>query len=239
MKQIRNIDINTLDFEKGNGLLPVIVQDEDTLQVLMQAYMNREALVQTMVLGRVTFFSRSKNRLWTKGETSGNYLFAREILADCDNDCLLIKVRPKGPACHTGSISCFDVGKSSEHVKDGLPGDKRASSASESIATDTEVSRVVAEDDLAFLGFLEQVLRERRLADTEKSYTAKLFAAGPKRIAKKLGEEAFELALEAESGDPVRFTEEAADLIYHFTVLLIQKGLGWKEVISELRTRHA
>lgn len=239
MKQIRNIDINTLDFEKGNGLLPVIVQDESTLQVLMQAFMNREALVQTMVLGRVTFFSRSKNRLWTKGETSGNYLFAQEILADCDNDCLLIKVTPKGPSCHTGSISCFDVGKVSNDIKNDLTDDKHAVSAAESVTPDTEVNRGVADDNMAFLGFLEQVLRERRLADTEKSYTAKLFAAGPKRIAKKLGEEAFELALEAESGDPERFTEEAADLIYHFTVLLIQKGLGWKEVISELRKRHA
>ncbi len=238
MKQIRNIDINTLDFEKGNGLLPVIVQDESTLQVLMQAFMNREALVQTMVLGRVTFFSRSKNRLWTKGETSGNYLFAQEILADCDNDCLLIKVKPKGPACHTGSISCFDVGKTSSNEKSKQSDDTLPASA-ESITPDTEVNREEADDNMAFLGFLEQVLRERRLADTEKSYTAKLFAAGPKRIAKKLGEEAFELALEAESGDPERFTEEAADLIYHFTVLLIQKGLGWKEVISELRKRHA
>jgi phosphoribosyl-AMP cyclohydrolase / phosphoribosyl-ATP pyrophosphohydrolase len=238
MKQIRNIDINALDFAKGDGLIPVIVQDESTLQVLMQAFMNREALVHTMQKGRVTFFSRSKNRLWTKGETSGNYLFAKEILADCDNDCLLIKAEPKGPACHTGSISCFDVGKTFDNESKPTA-DTLSASTIENTIPDTEVNQVADEEYLAFLGFLEQVLRERRLADTEKSYTAKLFAAGPKRIAKKLGEEAFELALEAESGDPERFTEEAADLIYHFTVLLIQKGLGWKEVIAELRKRHA
>lgn len=107
MKHPQNMDMNSLDFSKGNGLLPVIIQDAVTLQVLMQAYMNREACEQTIKTGLVTFYSRSKKRLWTKGETSGNYLHAEEMFSDCDNDCLLIMVRPAGPACHTGNTSCF------------------------------------------------------------------------------------------------------------------------------------
>ncbi len=205
-----------LDFTKGNGLIPVIIQDAKTLEVLMQAFMNQEAYDQTVSTGRVTFFSRSKNRLWTKGETSGNYLDVKEITADCDNDSLLIKVGPHGPSCHTGAVSCFyNKLEANESTK--------------------EPSLL---EELAFIDYLEGLLRSRKNEDPEKSYTAKLFEAGPKRIAKKLGEEAVEVALEAEHGDPERFTEEAADLIYHFTVLLLAKGLGWTEVIAELKKRH-
>lgn len=205
------IDPGALDFSKGNGLIPVIIQDAGTKQVLMQAFMNPDAYEQTIQTGRVTFFSRSKNRLWTKGESSGNFLETTEILADCDNDCLLIKVKPIGPTCHTGAISCFDTQGQVPDMDSG---------------------------QLEFLAYLETLLRDRRKADPEKSYTARLFASGPKRIAKKLGEEAVELALEAESGEPERFTEEAADLVYHLSVLLISKGLSWKEVIQELEKRH-
>ena len=206
----------TLDFTKGNGLIPVIIQDAETLQVLMQAYMNKEAYEQTISTGRVTFYSRSKDRLWIKGETSGNYLDVKEIAADCDNDSLLVKVAPHGPSCHTGAVSCF---------YNKL--DDKASTAESSLLK-----------ELAFIDYLEGLLRSRRNEDPEKSYTARLFEAGSKRIAKKLGEEAVEVALEAEHGDPERFTEEAADLIYHFTVLLLAKGLGWSEVLAELRKRH-
>lgn len=213
------IEPGTLDFSKGRGLIPVIIQDAETKQVLMQAFMNPEAFEQTIKTGRVTFFSRSKNRLWTKGESSGNFLEVIEMLADCDNDCLLIKVKPLGPACHTGAVSCFD------------------SQADFSPAVGRLDGQAVS-GQLAFLGYLEALLRDRQKADPEKSYTARLFASGPKRIAKKLGEEAVELALEAENGEPERFTEEAADLIYHLSVLLISKGLGWEEVIRELEKRH-
>jgi len=238
MQRIRNIDLNTLDFSKGNGLMPVIIQDISSLQVLMQAYMNREALAQTMQTGRATFFSRSKNRLWIKGETSGNYLFAQEILADCDNDCLLIMVKAKGPACHTGSISCFDTGKEAD-----LPSPGRTEETTNNHTMQEKNSEPFAQytqhaSELQFLTYLEKILYSRKQADPEKSYTARLFAAGTKRIAKKLGEEAVELVLEAESGEKERFTEEAADLIYHLTVLLIQKGVAWDEVVAELKKRH-
>ncbi len=206
----------TLDFTKGNGLIPVIIQDTKTLKVLMQAYMNQEAYDQTVSTGRVTFYSRSKDRLWTKGETSGNYLDVKEITADCDNDSLLIKVEPHGPSCHTGAVSCFY----------------------NNIEANESAKGTSLLEELTFIDYLEGLLLSRKNEDPEKSYTAKLFEAGLKRIAKKLGEEAVEVALEAEHGDPERFTEEAADLIYHFTVLLLAKGLGWSEVIAELKKRH-
>ncbi len=205
-------NIEKLDFTKGNGLLPVIIQDAHSLQVLMQAYMNREALDETLRSGRVTFFSRSRNALWVKGESSGNYMIVKGITPDCDGDCLLIQVEPSGPVCHTGTPSCFDVPA-------GLPPTKNGS--------------------LAFLLQLEAVLQERFRTLPENSYSASLFAAGPKKIAKKLGEEAVELALEAENGTRERLTEEAADLVYHLGVLLVARGLQWEDVLAELRQRHA
>ena len=238
MRAIRNLDLNTLDFAKGGGLLPVIIQDEDTLQVLMQAFMNRDALVHTMQSGRVTFFSRSKNRLWTKGETSGNYLFAKEILSDCDNDCLLIKVNPKGPACHTGTTSCFDAGKPEEVPGSVMPEATTSATSMQSPSATADPAADTSNASAAFLNYLESMLRERRHADPEKSYTAKLFNAGIKRIAKKMGEEAVELILESEHGQKEQFTEEAADLVYHLTVLMIQKETGWNDIIAELKKRH-
>ncbi|MFP4065607.1 MAG: bifunctional phosphoribosyl-AMP cyclohydrolase/phosphoribosyl-ATP diphosphatase HisIE [Bacteroidales bacterium] len=212
------MNLNNLNFEKTGGLLPVVVQDAATNVVLMQAWMNREALLQTLDSGKLTFFSRSKNRLWTKGESSGNFLYLKELLPDCDNDCILAKAEPAGPACHTGQDTCFGEGNLS-----------------------AKYQQIVAESETGNTGFLEeleQLLNNRKNADPSKSYTARLFEAGPKRIAKKLGEEAVELALEAESGDPQRFIEEAADLIYHLNVLLISRDTGWEAVIRELQNRY-
>lgn len=208
-----------LNFDKSGGLLPVVAQDAETNIVLMQGWINREALAKTMESGKLTFFSRSKNRLWTKGESSGNFLLVKDILADCDNDCLLAKVEPAGPACHTGQDTCFGEDNT-------LAGRKAADKEDE-------------HGGLAFLDELESILRSRQSADPSISYTARLFASGPGRIAKKVGEEAVELILEAESGDRQRFVEEAADLLYHMDVLLIHRGMGWKDVVDELRVRHS
>ena len=211
-------NLNELNFEKTGGLLPVVVQDAATNVVLMQAWMNREALDQTLDTGRVTFYSRSKNRLWTKGESSGNVLHLKEIMADCDNDSLLAKVEPAGPTCHTGDDTCFGE-------------DNRSTGGMLSGFEDRHGS-------LDFLEELEQLLESRKSADPSKSYTARLLQEGPKRIAKKMGEEAVELILEAEKGEDQRFIEEAADLLYHMDVLLVARELGWKDVVKELQGRH-
>ncbi len=213
-----------MDFDKSRGLIPVIVQDINTQMVLMQAFMNREALDVTQKTGKLTFFSRSKKRLWTKGETSGNYLMVKALLPDCDNDCLLAMVEPSGPACHTGSVSCFfpDTTKPRTEDAPGQPTDSTNDAAANG----------------AFLQKLENLLRSRIKEDVQKSYTARLFEAGPKRIAKKLGEEAVETALEAENGTTERLLEEAADLFYHLNVLLIARNLGFQDVINELEKRH-
>ncbi len=213
------MNLDTLNFTKGNGLIPVIAQDVTTGKVLMQAYMNREALDRTLAEKKLTFYSRSKNRLWTKGETSGNVLLVKELLTDCDSDCLLAKVEPLGPACHTGQDTCFGEQNPSSNITGQSPEREQGG-------------------DLSFLDKLYTLLRERKNACPEKSYTARLFAAGPKQIAKKLGEEAVELILEAENGERKRFTEEAADLVYHLVVLLIAKGLKLSDIVRELEARH-
>ncbi len=220
MKSRKNsMDTDTLNFKKSSGLIPVIVQDARTGFVLMQGWMNREALDKTKAQGTVTFFSRSKKRLWTKGETSGNFLRVKNILADCDRDCLLIKAIPSGPVCHTGQETCFGETKTAEDTQYPA-GNKQPG------------------DELLFLGELEQLLRKRKTADPEKSYTSMLLASGPKRIAKKLGEEAVELVLEADNNDDKRFIEEAADLLYHLDVLLISRSLGLRDIVRELKNRH-
>jgi phosphoribosyl-AMP cyclohydrolase / phosphoribosyl-ATP pyrophosphohydrolase len=223
------LDPGSLDFSKGGGLIPVIVQDAASGKVLMQAYMNADALSETLASGKVTFFSRSRNRLWTKGETSGNFLHVKNIQADCDRDSLLVTASPDGPVCHTGLHSCFDVQiPLPEQVNQSWP------DAGENPAAGSAGSHTTP----AFLEYLENLLRGRMNADPEKSYTARLLAAGPKRIAKKLGEEAVELVMEAEAGEPGRFIEEAADLVYHLSVLLVSKGLGWNDIVAELEKRH-
>jgi phosphoribosyl-AMP cyclohydrolase / phosphoribosyl-ATP pyrophosphohydrolase len=202
-------ELRTLDWDKGNGLLPAIVQDADSGAVLMLAYMNRDALAATLVSKRVTFWSRSKNRLWTKGETSGHFLELREIAADCDGDTLLILAHPVGPACHTGTRTCWGA----------------------------DAPRAAAEK-LAFLNTLEQVITERIAQRPEGSYTAKLLAEGTRRIAQKVGEEGLELALAAVAQSNEEVIGEAADLLYHAMLLLQVKELSLAQVIAELEVRH-
>jgi len=180
------------------------VQDINTLQILMQGYMNPEALQMTLETGKITFFSRSRNCLWTKGETSGNYLSLSDIYSDCDNDSLLLMASPSGPTCHTGTYSCFELPEKTNPL---------------------------------FLLTLEQVLRKRLEEGNPKSYTVQLLTEGPKKIAKKLGEEAVEVALEAENGSSERLLDEAADLLYHLGVLLLSRGLSWNQIMEVLKKR--
>jgi len=204
MNELR--DIAQIDFEKLNGLVPVVIQDNDTLKVLMVGFMNREALEKTREQGKVTFFSRTKNRLWTKGEESGNHLMVVSILADCDYDTLLIKARPVGPVCHSGSDTCFDE-------------DNR-------------------ENDLSFLGYLQDFITKRKKEMPEGSYTTSLFEKGTPKIAQKVGEEAVETIVGAMSGDDENFLYEAGDLLYHLVVLLTHKGYRIEDVVGELKRRH-
>jgi len=192
------------DFAKYNdGLIPVIIQDADSLQVLMLGFMNEAAFLKSKEEGKVTFYSRSKQRLWTKGETSGNFLHIKEIKSDCDNDTLLIKVLPAGPVCHTGNDTCFN------------------------------------ESNPAFsLLQLEQIIIDRKNNPTDKSYTASLFAKGINKIAQKVGEEAVELVIESKDENKELFLGEAADLLFHYLVLLQHKGYSLGEVVKTLEQRH-
>lgn len=197
-------DLDALAWEKMNGLLPAVVQDSATGQVLMLGYMSREALASTLEKGRAVFHSRSKGRLWEKGETSGNSLAVAEVRADCDGDALLVKAEPMGPTCHLGTVSCFG----------GDP------------------------DGPGFLGALRRIVADRAGADPATSYTARLFAEGPAKIAQKVGEEGVELALATVGRDREGCIEETADLLYHLTVLMEARGFGWGEVASALRRRR-
>jgi phosphoribosyl-ATP pyrophosphohydrolase/phosphoribosyl-AMP cyclohydrolase len=188
------------------GLLPAIVQDCRSGRVLMLGYMNREALEATLESGLATFFSRSKQRLWQKGETSGNRLHVSAVHADCDDDSLLILAEPAGPVCHTGTVSCF--------------GDE-------------------AMEGPGWLGELAEIVRRRADSGDDGSYTRRLLGEGPARIAQKVGEEGVEVALAAVTRSPEGCAAEAADLLYHLTVLMQSLGFGWDEVIAELKSRHA
>jgi phosphoribosyl-AMP cyclohydrolase / phosphoribosyl-ATP pyrophosphohydrolase len=199
-----------LDWDKGGGLIPAIVQDAGNGAVLMLGYMNREALAATQATGRVTFWSRSKSRLWTKGESSGHFLELKQIAADCDADTLLILAEPKGPACHQGTATCW--------------GQTAPQSAAQPVA---------------FLARLERVIAERIDARPPGSYTAKLLAQGTRRIAQKVGEEGLELALAAVAQSDEEVIGEAADLMYHTLLLLQVKGLSLSQVVAELEARHA
>lgn len=193
----------TIDFEKNGGLIPVVIQHAHTLQVLMLGYMNQEALEKTKAEGRVTFYSRSKQRLWTKGESSGNFLTVDEILVDCDNDTLLIKAVPTGPTCHTGSTSCF---------KEETP--------------------------KGFVYELESVIEQRIASKSEGSYTSRLFNMGVNKVAQKVGEEAVELVIEAKDDNLDLFSNEAADLLYHYLILLKTKNLKLEDIEAVLKERH-
>jgi phosphoribosyl-ATP pyrophosphohydrolase/phosphoribosyl-AMP cyclohydrolase len=191
------------DFSKG--LIPAIIQDASTLKVLMLGYMNEDALEKTQATNQVTFFSRSKNRLWTKGETSGNFLQVHSIDLDCDADTLLIKVHPLGPACHTGTDTCFNE---------------------------------TNQDNAAWLDHLKHVIRSRKGASADTSYTASLFQKGTHKVAQKVGEEAVELVIEALMDNDELFKGEAADLIFHLLVLLEDRGIALEQVIELLQKRH-
>ena len=193
-----------LDFSKyKDGLVPAIIQDSKTKTVLMLGFMNADALNKTQETKKVTFFSRSKNRLWTKGEESGNFLMLESITVDCDNDTLLIKVNPVGPVCHTGTDTCF---------KENNSGD--------------------------FLTVLEKTIADRKNNPTDKSYTSSLFAKGINKIAQKVGEEATELVIEAKDDNDELFLGEAADLLFHYLILLHAKNKNLNQVIEVLKKRQ-
>ena len=193
----------TPEFSKySDGLVPVIVQDNNTQKVLMLGFMNEEALYKTKQESKVTFYSRSKKRLWTKGETSGNFLLVKEMLNDCDNDTLLIKVDPVGPVCHTGADTCFKENNSG-----------------------------------FFLQKLEQVIADRKANPADSSYTSSLFAKGINKIAQKVGEESVELVIESKDNSKEKFLGEAADLLFHYLILLQAKGYSLKDVEKILAKR--
>lgn len=198
-----------LDWAKMNGLMPAIVQDAGSGAVLMLGYMNAEALAATQASGRVTFFSRSKGRLWTKGESSGHFLQVQDIAADCDRDSLLILAQPTGPVCHLGTATCW--------------GDAHRSRA----------------EPLAFLGELESIIAARVSERPPGSYTTTLLNEGIRRIAQKVGEEGVELALAAVTQSDNEVLGEAADLLFHVLVLLKAKGLSLSQVTQTLESRHS
>jgi phosphoribosyl-AMP cyclohydrolase / phosphoribosyl-ATP pyrophosphohydrolase len=195
-----------IDFKKySDGLAPAVIQDYRTHRVLMLGFMNEEALGKTMSEGKVTFYSRSKKRLWTKGEESGHHLLVKEILSDCDNDSLLIKAEPLGPTCHTGADTCWSERNHSED----------------------------------FLYYLEEIINLRKQSQDEKSYVRQLFSSGINKIAQKVGEEAVELVIEAKDNNEKLFLNEAADLLFHYLVLLNAKGYNLQAVVNVLQSRHS
>lgn len=194
-----------IDFDKVEGLVPAIIQDEVSGAVLMLGYMNQEALDVTISTQKVTFYSRTKQRLWTKGETSGNFLMLKSIKSDCDNDTLLVKANPVGPVCHTGADTCWSEKKQSKTF---------------------------------FIDQLRDIIKDRKNNPTEKSYTASLFAKGINKIAQKVGEEAVEIVIEAKDDNKDLFLGEAADLLFHYLILLEAKEIELDEVMEVLMKRH-
>ena len=199
-----------IDFEKCGGLVPAIVQDADTKNVLMLGFMNQEALQKTLDTKKVTFWSRSRNCLWTKGETSGNFLHLVDIKVDCDNDTLLVKAHPDGPVCHTGTDTCW--------------GEENKQSS--------------IDNPLLFLSDLQDFIEKRHREMPEGSYTTSLFKDGLNRMAQKVGEEALELVIEACNGTDERMIYEGSDMLYHLIVLLTSKGLRIEQMAKELQERH-
>lgn len=191
-----------INFNKSEGLVPVIIQDWKTMQVLMLGYMNQEAFNKTIEEKRVTFFSRSKGRLWTKGETSNNFLEVKELSIDCDQDTILIKAKPNGPTCHTGSTSCFNE-----------------------------------ETNRGFIYALEQTISDRINSNDSDSYTNELYKRGINKVAQKVGEEAVELVIEAKDDNADLFKNEAADLMYHYLLLLKAKGFSLADIEDVLKSR--
>ena len=197
--------LTRIDFKKyPDGLVPAIIQDATTNKVLMLGFMNEEALAKTQVLKQVTFFSRSRQRLWTKGEESGNFLQFEDVKVDCDGDTLLIKATPTGPVCHNGTDTCW--------------GEKN-----------------VAPD---FLHQLEHIISDRKNKPSDRSYVSSLFGKGINKIAQKVGEEAVELVIESKDNDADLFKAEAADLLFHYMILLQAKGFTLKDIEAVLQERH-
>ena len=203
-----SLDVRKVDFQKGDGRVPAIVQDADTGAVLMMAYMNQEALEQTLSRKRAVFFSRSKQRLWEKGETTGHTLDVIDIALDCDADTLLVTARPRGPACHNGTLTCF--------------GDEPRSAAT----------------SIAFLAKLEGVVAQRATEKSDASYTAKLLAKGINKVAQKVGEEGVETALAGVNEPDEKLIAESADLLFHLMVLLRARNVPLTAVVGELEKRH-
>jgi phosphoribosyl-ATP pyrophosphohydrolase/phosphoribosyl-AMP cyclohydrolase len=198
-----------IDFEKMGGLVPAIIQDADTRQVLMLGFMNEEAYQKTQATGHVTFWSRTRNCLWTKGETSGHFLNLVDMKVDCDNDTLLVRVNPVGPTCHTGTDTCWG-----------------------------EENNVQQSSALQFLSELQDFIYRRKEEMPEGSYTTSLFNKGINKIAQKVGEEALETVIEATNGTSDHLVYEASDLLYHLLVMLTEKGLRIEDVAAELQQRH-
>src|SRR6476620_1700693 len=197
-----------INFDKySDGLVPAVIQDNATGKVLMLGFMNEEALDKTIAEGKVTFFSRSKKRLWTKGEESGNTLVVKDVLPDCDNDTILIKADPTGPVCHTGADTCWNEKNE--------------------------------KDPAAFLTYLEGIIDSRKSGNDDNSYVKKMFSKGLNKIAQKVGEEAVEMVIEAKDNDDELFLGEAADLLFHYLLLLNAKGFNLRKVIAILQKRHA
>ena len=198
-----------IDFEKMGGLVPAIIQDATTRKVLMLGFMNEEAYQKTLETKHVTFWSRTRQTLWTKGETSGHFLNLVDMKVDCDNDTLLIQANPIGPTCHTGTDTCWG-----------------------------EENREQQGSPLQFLSELQDFIDKRKQEMPEGSYTTKLFRDGVNKIAQKVGEEALETVIEATNGTSDHLVYEASDLVYHLIVLLAEKGLRIEDVANELHRRH-
>lgn len=197
-----------INFSKySDNLAPAVIQDNSTGKVLMLGFMNEEALNKTIAEGKVTFFSRTKNRLWTKGEESGNTLIVKDVLPDCDSDAILIKADPTGPVCHTGADTCWN-----------------------------EKNEM---NSTAFLTYLEGIIDSRKSGNDENSYVKKMFGKGVNKIAQKVGEEAVEMIIEAKDNDEELFLGEAADLLFHYLLLLNAKGYNLQKVIAILQQRHS
>jgi len=194
-----------IDFDKVNDLVPAIIQDADSNKVLMLGYMNKEAVDQTKSTGKVTFFSRTKDRLWVKGETSGNFLYLESMKLDCDRDTLLVKVKPVGAVCHTGDDTCFGETNNSK---------------------------------TAFIDQLRGIIKERKQNPSPSSYTSSLFVGGINKVAQKVGEEAVEIVIEAKDDNKELFLGEAADLLFHYLILLEAKEIELDEVVDVLIQRH-
>ncbi len=195
-----------IDFEKGDGLVPAIIQDVDTMDVLMLGYMNEEAYEETLKTKRVTFYSRSKQRLWMKGEESGNTLDLHSLEIDCDNDTLLVKARPNGPTCHTGTTTCW--GDTASH-------------------------------QFGVIEQLEKIINDRKINPKSDSYVSSLFEKGINKVAQKVGEEAVEVVIEAKDDNEELFLNESADLLFHYLILLRDKGYGINDVLAVLKERRS